>query len=112
MDFSKTLLFRENRLGNAMANRTVRNFKLLAAVTGTALTCGLLCAQEKSSGLLKPGDKIPGAFQTLSVTLPPTMLKPIPQAGRFHCPVCEYRLNPAVLIFARQPDLAEALKGL
>src|SRR5207253_2762710 len=29
-----------------------------------------------------------------------------------HCPVCEYRLNPAVLIFARQPDLAEALKGL
>src|SRR2546430_7908339 len=103
MDFSKTLLFRENRLGNAMANRTVRNFKLLAAVTGTALTCGLLCAQEKSSGLLKPGDKIPGAFQTLSVTLPPTMLKPIPQAGRVYCPGCGYRPQPRRLVFSRPP---------
>jgi hypothetical protein len=93
-----------------MTNKTVRNFKVLAVVAGIALSCNLLWAQEK--GLLKPGDKIPGAFQTLSVTLPPTMLKPIPQAGRFHCPVCEYRLNPAVLIFARQPDSAEAIKGL
>jgi len=89
-----------------------RTLKLLTVVTGMALTCGLLWAQEKGSGLLKPGAKIPGAFQTLSVTLPPTMIKPIPQAGRFHCPVCEYRLNPAVLISARQPDSAESLKGL
>src|SRR5438046_7550350 len=73
-----------------------------------AFTCGSVLAQD----LLKAGAKIPGAFQTLSVTLPPTTLKPIPQAGRFHCPVCEYRLNPAVLIFGRQPDSAEALKGL
>ncbi len=87
-----------------MTSRTAGLLKLLAVTTGMALTCGLLLAQEKAADLLKPGAKIPGAFQTLSVTLPPTMLKPIPQAGRFHCPVCEYRLNPAVLIFARQPD--------
>src|SRR5437588_452814 len=59
-----------------------------------------------------PAAPVPLDFHARSVTLPPTMLKPIPQAGRFHCPVCEYRLNPAVLIFARQPDSAEALKGL
>jgi hypothetical protein len=81
-------------------------------MTGMALTCGLLLAQEKGSGLLKPGDKIPGAFQALAVTLPPTTIKPIPQAGRFHCPVCEYRLYPGVLILGRQPNSAEALKGL
>lgn len=95
-----------------MGNKTVRHFRPAAVVAGMALTCGMVWAQEKGSGLLKPGDKIPGAFQALSVTLPPTMLKPIPQAGRFHCPVCEYRLNPAMLIFARQPDSAEAIKGL
>src|SRR5438034_7657242 len=112
MEFSKTLSFRENRVGRAMTSRTAGLLKLLAVTTGMVLTCGLFLAQEKAAGLLKPGAKIPGAFQTLSVTLPPTMLKPIPQAGRFHCPVCEYRLNPAVLIFGRQPDSAEALKGL
>jgi hypothetical protein len=90
----------------------MRILKLPAAMTGILLICGPLWAQDKGSGLLKPGAQIPGAFQTLSVTLPPTMLKPIPQAGRFHCPVCEYRLNPAVLIFARQPDSADSLKGL
>src|SRR5260370_39092126 len=85
-----------------MTSRTAGLLKLLAVTTGMALTCGLLLAQEKAADLLKPGAKIPGAFQTLSVTLPPTMLKPIPQAGRFHCPAGEYRLTPAVLIFARQ----------
>ena len=69
-----------------MANKTVRDFRLMAVVAGMALTCGLVWAQEKGSGLLKPGDKIPGAFQALAVTLPPTTMKPIPQAGRFHCP--------------------------
>ncbi len=81
-----------------MTNNTLRNFKV--ALAGIALSCNLLWAQEK--GLLKPGDKIPGAFQALSVTLPPTMLTPIPQAGRVHFPVWEYPLNPAVLIFARR----------
>jgi hypothetical protein len=64
----------------------------------------MLNAQDADKGLLKSGGKIPGPFQTLSVTLPPTTLKPIAQSGRYHCPVCEYRLNPAVLIFAKQPD--------
>jgi hypothetical protein len=89
-----------------------RIFKLLAVMIGTVCAVEMLFAQDSASGLLKPGAKIPGAFQTLSVTLPPTTLKPIPQVGRFHCPVCEYRLNPAVLIFARQPDSAESIKGL
>ncbi len=88
-----------------MSNRT---WRLSAVVIGLAATCGLLLAEEAETGLLKLGSQIPGSFQTLSVTLPPTVLKPIPQAGRFHCPVCEYRLNPAVLIFARQLDPADA----
>jgi hypothetical protein len=78
-----------------------------AAMASTALLAGILLAQQAGAGLLKPGAKVPGAFHVLSVTQPPTMLKPIPQAGRFHCPVCEYRLNPVVLIFARQPDSGE-----
>src|SRR6266487_1979763 len=82
-------------------------FKLMVVFVGWALTCQLLQAQEGGAGLLKPGDKIPGAFQTLSVTLPPTTLKPIAQSGRYHCPVCEFGLNPAVLVFAKQPDSPE-----
>ncbi len=83
----------------------IRTLKLAAAIIGFAVTCQLLQAQE--AGLLKPGDKIPGPFQTLSVTQPPATLKPIAQPGRYHCPVCEYRLNPAVLIFAKQSDSAD-----
>jgi hypothetical protein len=90
-----------------MASPTRRIFKVLAVLIGMAFTCGMLMAQAGGAGLLKPGARIPGAFQTLSVTMPSTTLKPIPQPGRFHCPVCEYRLNPAVLIFARQPDSAD-----
>jgi len=84
-----------------------RFFKLVVLFMGWALACSLLQAQDAGAGLLKPGDKIPGAFQTLSVTLPPTTLKPIAQSGRYHCPVCEFGLNPGVLIFAKQPDAAE-----
>lgn len=87
-----------------MPNRTV---KLVAVVFGWAFTCPILQAQDAGAGLLKPGAKIPGPFQALSVTLPPTTLKPIPQSGRYHCPVCEYRLKPGVLIFAKQPDSTE-----
>ncbi len=87
-----------------MPNRTL---KLVGVVLGWAFTCPILHAQDADKGLLKAGAKIPGPFQTLSVTLPPTTLKPIPQSGRYHCPVCEYRLNPAVLIFAKQQDSSE-----
>jgi hypothetical protein len=91
-----------------MSNRFL---KLAVFFMGWGLTCQLLQAQEAGAGLLKPGDKIPGAFQTLAVTLPPTTLKPIAQPGRYHCPVCEFGLNPGVLVFAKQPDSAEEAKG-
>lgn len=81
--------------------------KLVAFFIGCALICSLIHAQDTGAGLLKPGDKIPGAFQTLAVTLPPSTLKPIAQAGRYHCPVCEFGLNPGILVFAKQPDSAE-----
>jgi len=84
-----------------------RTFKVVAVFIGWAFIGQMLPAQDAGAGLLKPGAKIPGPFQTLSVTLPPTTLKPIAQAGRYHCPVCEYRLNPAVLIFAKQQDSSE-----
>jgi len=87
-----------------MPNRTL---KVLVVIVGWAFTWNLLQAQEAGAGILKAGDKIPGPFLALSVTLPPTTLKPIPQSGRYHCPVCEYRLNPGVLIFAKQPDSPE-----
>jgi hypothetical protein len=79
----------------------------VAVVFGWSFTCPILRGQDADKGLLKPGAKIPGPFQTLSVTLPPTTLKPIAQSGRYHCPVCEYRLNPAVLIFAKQQDSSD-----
>jgi len=85
-----------------------RSLKFAAVLAGWVFTSGLaLQAQDGGAGLLKPGDKIPGPFQTLSVTQPPTTLKPIAQPGRYHCPVCEYRLSPAVLIFAKQQDSPE-----
>jgi len=87
-----------------MSNRLL---KLVILFIGWAFASPLLQAQYAASGLLKPGDKIPGAFQTLSVTLPPGTLKPIAQPGRYHCPVCEFGLNPGVLVFAKQPDSAE-----
>jgi hypothetical protein len=84
-----------------------QSWKLTTVLAGFFLTSGLAMGQEAGAGLLKPGDKIPGPFQTLGVTQPPATLKPIAQAGRYHCPVCEYRLNPAVLIFAKQLDSPE-----
>jgi hypothetical protein len=84
-----------------------RHLKLVVLFLRWSLTCSPLQAQDAGEGLLKQGDKIPGAFQTLSVTLPPTTLKPIAQPGRYHCPVCEFGLNPGVLVFAKQPDSAE-----
>ena len=87
-----------------MSNRIC---KLAVVFVGWSFASPLLQAQDAGAGLLKPGDKIPGAFQTLSVTLPPSTLKPIAQSGRYHCPVCEFGLNPAVLVFAKQPDSPE-----
>ena len=87
-----------------MRNRVLNLWVLIG---GLALTGGLLSAQEKEAYRLKPNEPIPGPFQALSVVVPATTLKPVAQPNRFHCPVCEYRLNPAVLIFARQLDEAD-----
>jgi hypothetical protein len=84
-----------------MRNRALCFWSVIA---GLALSGGLLSAQEKEAYRLKPNDAIPGPFQALSVVVPATTPKPMPQPNRLHCPVCEYRLNPAVLIFARQLD--------
>ncbi len=81
-----------------------RGLNLWVVLTGLALTGGLFSAEEKDAYHLKANDPIPGPFQALSVVVPATTLKPMAQPNRFHCPVCEYGLNPAVLIFARQLD--------
>ncbi len=62
-----------------MANRIC---KLTVVFIGWSFASPLLQAQDAGAGLLKPGDKIPGAFQTLSVTLPPATLKPIPACSK------------------------------
>jgi hypothetical protein len=78
-----------------------------AVIAGLALASTLFSAEEKDAYRLKPNDPIPGPFQALSVVVPATTPKPMPQPNRLHCPVCEYRLSPAVLIFARQLDEAD-----
>jgi hypothetical protein len=84
-----------------------RPLSFWAVIAGLALIGGLCAAEEKDAYRLKANDPIPGPFQALSVVVPATTLKPMAQSKRFHCPVCEYRLNPTVLIFARQLDEAD-----
>jgi hypothetical protein len=82
-----------------------RNFLILVlAVAGV----GLARAADEPKPL-QVGDSLPGAFQVLMVTGD--------RAGKFHCPVCEFDLYPAVLIFVRDvdeatPALMEFLKKL
>ncbi len=49
-----------------------------------------------------PADTVPGPFQVYMATGP--------RAGMFHAPICEYDLNPGVLIFLK--DGAEFDKGV
>ncbi len=77
------------------------------AILGVLLAVTAAAAQEAKP--LKPGDAIPGPFQTLMVTGD--------RAGHFHCPVCEYDLRPTVLVFVRDvddagPALTDFLKKL
>jgi hypothetical protein len=59
---------------------------------------------------LQADDEVPGNFQVLMVTGP--------RAGKFHCPVCEFDLNPGILVFIREledvskPAVASLLKKL
>jgi hypothetical protein len=74
-------------------------------------SAGLLCwvvgafvqAQENKEPL-KTGDFLPGPFQVLMITGE--------RAGMFHCPVCEYDLRPAVLVFLPDVDLDPKQVGL
>jgi hypothetical protein len=60
------------------------------------MAAGALQAADEAKPL-QAGDTLPGPFQVYMATGP--------RAGMFHCPVCEYDLNPAVLIFIR--DVAD-----
>src|SRR5262245_27538906 len=79
---------------------------------GGVLVVGVLVGAIVHAGedkALQPGAVVPGPFQVLMVTGP--------RAGSFHAPVCEYDLNPAVLIFVRDgaeasPPLIDLLKKL
>lgn len=81
--------------------------RILGIILTLAAVAAVAAAQEAKP--LKAGEKIPGPFQTLIVTGD--------RAGNFHCPVCEYDLRPAVLVFVRDvddagPGLTEFLKKL
>jgi hypothetical protein len=74
--------------GNEVMRRwTIALFLIIAAGAAQA-------AQDAQP--LKAGDTIPGPFQVLMATGP--------RANMFHCPVCEYDLNPAVLVFIRDAE--------
>jgi hypothetical protein len=66
---------------------------VLALLASTALT-----AESPLRSGLQAGERIPSAFQPLNVTGG--------FAGEEHCLVCEYGLNPVVMIFAR--DVSDA----
>jgi hypothetical protein len=57
-------------------------------------------ADEKPA--LKPGGDLPGPFR-------PYVALNGKYEGKFHCLVCEHGLNPAVLIFARDPNMTDPM---
>jgi hypothetical protein len=81
---------------------------LLSAAALIAAASGSIAAEDLRSGPAV-GQELPGSFQVLAVTGP--------FAGHFHSPVCEFGLDPAILVFFREvPEagkpLAKLLKGL
>ena len=92
----------------------MRRCAFLAALFVASFLGGLGAADIKSGP--QPGTKdkpasLPGSFEILSVT-------PEKNAGRFHCPVSDFGLNPAVLIFTQvepdsvSPEIVTLLKNL
>lgn len=69
--------------------------RAITRIFGIILTFTTAAAAQEAKPL-KAGATIPGPFQTLMVTGD--------RAGNFHCPVCEYDLRPAVLVFVRDVD--------
>src|SRR5262245_3289849 len=60
------------------------------------VTGGVFAADGAVKRGLKPGEPIPGSFEPLNVTGA--------HAGELHCLVCEYGLDPVIMIFAREVD--------
>jgi hypothetical protein len=57
---------------------------------------GLLFAQEQIQSGIKVGDVLPGPFDAFNINGKKAK-------GRQHCLVCDYGLNPVVMVFAREP---------
>jgi hypothetical protein len=79
-------------------------------VTAAVLLAGAslaFSADEPPKPALQPGKELPGAFEAFCVSHPDAQ-----RVGKFHSPVCEFGLNPAVLVFvneANDPDSPPAL---
>src|SRR5262245_7444921 len=72
-----------------------RMLSLLTLAAAAALAVPGLGAGEKFKSGLEPGRYIGGPFEPYNVNGKQG-------AGRFHCLVCEFRLDPAVAIFVRE----------
>ncbi len=98
-------------------------------ILGLALTCVLSQSRpvagqdkEKTKGALKIGDNPPGPFHPYNVTGPwgesrvDSRNKDQDVKGLYHCPVSEYNLDPAILIFVKEfefkPELLDLLSKL
>lgn len=75
------------------------------------LVLGFLPAQDAMQSGPQPGTVLPEAFDAFNINGKVA-------AGREHCLICQNALNPAVLVFAREPaaktekPLADLLEGL
>jgi hypothetical protein len=63
-------------------------------VVFAAACCAAFQVAEGVKSGLQPGEQIPGAFHSLNINGA--------HAGNPHCLICEYGLDPVVLIFARE----------
>ena len=74
----------------------------------TLLACSMLMGQDEEKFVSGPqkGSFLPAPFECLNINGP--------AKGRLHCLVCKFALNPAVLIFAKEPGEGkdEALNDL
>jgi len=69
---------------------------MIALVAAAGLCTGISRGAEPCKSGLQPGDKITTIFEPLNVTGE--------HAGEPHCLICEYGLDPVVMMFAREID--------
>jgi hypothetical protein len=87
-----------------------KSVRMVLVVAALVLAAGAGGAADKLESGPQPGKEIPGPFHPYNVTGP--------RAGKPHCLVCDYGLDPGVAIFARtvptKPDapLADLIKKL